>query len=157
MLPALGFFEGLFIVSAILFNLLIAGIFIADRNGSSRWISRLGIAWLLLALPLALAFSYFLIQGAPAWVLLAFGLVFLYMLLELLLDYIFKYDFRKQWRTHVPYILLEYLALFSLIAIAIWIDQTWGWVVSGSFWIMLACLIYLYARRGKTSNKPAAE
>jgi hypothetical protein len=79
----------------------------------------------------------------------AFALIFLYMLVELLLDYVFRYDFRKQWRTHIPYILLEYLALFSLIGIAIQIDRVWGWVVGGSFWVLMGSLIYLYTGRRK--------
>lgn len=88
-------------------------------------------------------------MGAEVQVLVAFGLVFLYMLVELLLDYILQYDFRKRWVTHAPYIILEYLALFSLIRIAITIDRSWGWVVGISFWTLLGSLIYLYAGRRK--------
>ena len=147
MLRALGFYEAVFIASAILFNLLIAGIFIADKRGSRKGIQLLGIAWLSLAIPLGIVFVHYVTAGAPGWVLAAFGLVFVYMLVELLLDYILKYDFRKLWSTHIPYILLEYMALFSLIGIAIWIDEGWSWLVSASFWILMGCLIYLYASR----------
>jgi len=147
MLRLLGVYEGLFIISALLFNLLIAGIFIAEKRGNQKIVRVLGVAWLLLALPLSLTFAHYAIAGAENWVLIAFGLVFVYMAAELLLDYVLQYDFRKQWRTHIPYIILEYLALFSLIAIAIWIDSGWGWVVSGSFWVLIASLIYLYLGR----------
>ena len=37
--------------------------------------------------------------------------VFLYMLVEWLLDYVFKIDFRTKWSRHIPYIVLEYVAL----------------------------------------------
>jgi len=66
------------------------------------------------------------------------------MLVELLLDYVFKIDFRSRPVTHVPYIILEYIALFSLIAIAFDIDQTWGTVVSICFWILMGSLVFLY-------------
>ena len=152
MLSALDLYQGLFITSAILFNLLIAGIFVADKHGHTRAIQILGVAWLCLALPLSVVFARFAIQGVELWVRATLGLALIYMLVELLLDYILQYDFREHWRTHIPYIVLEYLALFSLIAIAIWIDPGWGWVVSGSFWILLACLIYLYAGRRKQAH-----
>jgi hypothetical protein len=154
MLRPLGFYEGMFIVSAILFNLLIAGIFIADKRGSIKWIRILGTIWLLLALPLGVVFAHYILEGAQPGMLLPFGLVFLYMLVELVLDYIIQYDFRKRWLTHIPYIILEYLALFSLIRIATQIDRPWSWVVGGSFWILLASLIYLIAGRRKTSGLP---
>ena len=147
MLPALGFYEGLFIAAAIVFNLLIAGIFIANWRKKPNAVRTLGVVWLLLALPLGAVFIHYLLIGVQSWVMAAFGLVFLYMLVELVLDYVLQYEFRSQWRTHIPYIILEYLALFSLIAIAIWIDSGWGWVVGASFWILLGCLIYLYAGR----------
>ena len=55
-----------------------------------------------------------------------------------------KIDYRQKWIIHALYIILEYIALFSLIGIALNIDRTWGWLVSISFWLLLASLIYLY-------------
>ena len=86
--------------------------------------------------------------GRDKWVLIGFGFVLLYMLVELLLDYVFKIEFREKLITHIPYIILEYIALFALIGISIDLNQTWGWVISISFWILMASLIYLY-RGGK--------
>jgi len=68
---------------------------------------------------------------------------------ELLLDYILQIDFRQRWISHVPYIILEYIALFGLIGISFSINATWGYLVSISFWAVLASLIYLYRGRGK--------
>jgi hypothetical protein len=143
-------FDYLFLFSALLFNLLIAALFWAQKKGYSKLVKNLGIAWLCLAFPLAGVFIEYLIVGKDSSVLIYFGLVILYMLIEFLLDYILKFDFRKKLITHIPYIILEYAALFSLILIVINIDKTWGWIVGVSFWILLASLIYLYAGRKKT-------
>ena len=62
-------------------------------------------------------------------------------------DYL-KIEFRQKKVTHIPYIILEYIALFGLIGISFAIDRTWGFVVSIFFWMLLASLIYLY-RGGK--------
>jgi len=55
-----------------------------------------------------------------------------------------KIEFREKWITHVPYILMEYIALFSLIGITTDIDHTWGYYVGIYFWMLMASLVYLY-------------
>lgn len=145
-------FDLLFVITAVAFNLLIAALFIASKKMVYKWMRTFGMAWLLLAIPLAIAFVHDLLEGREAVVLLAFGGVFLYMIVEWLLDYVLKIDFRSKPSRHIPYIVLEYVALFGLIGIAFSIDRVAGTVVSISFWVLMASLIYLYA--GK--KKPAA-
>jgi hypothetical protein len=149
-------YDLIFIFTAIAFNLIIAGIFIATKLERPKARQTLGIVFMLLTFPLAIVFIRYLIEGLDLGILIRFGLVFLYLLIEFLLDYALKFDFRTKWITHVPYIILEYLALFSLIGIASDINRTWGWIVGIAFWILIACLIYLYwdqiTRRKKKDN-----
>jgi hypothetical protein len=133
-----------FVISAIAFNLLIAAIFIAQKLGREKLVRILGFLWLCLLVPLTLVFVHYRRAGSEPWILVSFGLVFLYMLVELLLDYVLIIDFRSKVVTHIPYILLEYAALFSLIAIAFEVGQTWGTVVAVCFWILMGSLVYLY-------------
>jgi len=142
-------FDLLFVLAAVAFNLLIAALFIASKKMHLKWMRAFGTAWLLLAVPLAIVFVHDLREGKDAVILLAFGGVFLYMLVEWLLDYVFKIDFRSKWSRHIPYIVLEYVALFGLIGIAFSIDRVAGYIVSISFWILMASLIYLYAGKKK--------
>jgi hypothetical protein len=144
MFADLATFDLLFVLSAVAFNLLIAAIFVAQKLGQDKLVKTFGILWLWLIIPLSLVFVSYWQAGKEAQVLLYFGLIFLYMLVELLLDYVFKIDFRSKPIVHVPYIILEYIALFSLIAIAFDIDQRWGIVVSSCFWILMGSLIFLY-------------
>ena len=137
-------FDLMFVISAAAFNLLIAAIFIAQKLGREKLVKTFGILWLWLIIPLALVFVSYWQEGRETRILVSFGLVFIYMLVELLLDYVFKVDFRSKAVTHVPYIILEYIALFSLIAIAFEIDRTWGTIIAICFWILMGSLIYLY-------------
>ena len=143
-------FELVFVFTAIAFNLLIAGIFVAQKKERPNLVRIFGILWLSLAIPLAVVFIHYLVVGRPLWVMAYFGFIFLYILVELLLDYILKIEFRQKWTIHAPYIILEYIALFGLIGISFSVDRTWGFLVSFSFWILLASLIYLYWSRKKT-------
>lgn len=144
-------FDLVFVFTAIAFNLLIAGIFVAQKKERPNLVRIFGILWLSLAIPLAVVFIHYLVVGRPLWVMAYFGFIFLYILVELLLDYILKIEFRQKWTIHAPYIILEYIALFGLIGISFSVDRTWGFLVSFSFWILLASLIYLYWSRKKTT------
>jgi hypothetical protein len=142
-------FDLLFVLTAVAFNLLIAALFIASKKTHLKAMRAFGIAWLALVIPLAVVFSSYLLAGKETVILLAFGGVCLYMLVEWLLDYVFKIDFRSKWSQHIPYIILEYIALFGLIGIAFSIDRVAGYIVSISFWILMVSLIYSYAGRKK--------
>jgi CubicO group peptidase (beta-lactamase class C family) len=133
-----------FLFSALAFNLFLTILFIAQRNGWVRAVRGIGIVWLLLAIPLVFVFARYLAEGRGLAVLVLLALVLLYMLMEFLLDFVFKVEFRRSWKTHVPYIILEYIALFSLIRLAFNIHRTYGYAVSITFWILLAGLIYLF-------------
>lgn len=136
-----------FLLAALAFNLLIAAIFIADKLGRQKLIRRLGLIWLALALPLGLALVRYWAAGRNPWIPVGLGLVLVYMAVEWLLDFVLKVPFREKLYLHVPYILLEYVALFGLIGVAFSIDRAWGWAVSVTFWIVMAGLIYRYAGR----------
>ena len=142
-------YDLVFVLSAIVFNLLIAGVFIAQKKDRPKLVRTFGILWLSLAIPLAVVFIHYLIVGRDLWIMIYFGFIFLYIFIELLLDYILKIEFRQKKITHIPYIVLEYIALFGLIGISFAIDRTWGFLVSISFWVLLASLIYLYRGRKK--------
>ncbi|HSF80889.1 MAG TPA: hypothetical protein VLA49_06625 [Anaerolineales bacterium] len=141
---SLGAYDLAFVITATLFNLLIAAIFIAQKRQRADLVRVFGILWLSLGIPLLLVFVHYLSLGKELWIMIYFGLVLFYMLVELLLDYILKFDFRSKRSTHIPYIILEYVALIGLIGISFAVDRTWGFVVSISFWILLVALIFLY-------------
>jgi hypothetical protein len=133
-----------FMLTAIAFNLLIAGIFIASKRELPSLRKVLGVVWMLLAIPFAIVFINYVVEGRELWILICFGLVFFFIFLELFLDFILKIEFREKPITHIPYIIMEYIALFSLVAIATSIDQAWGYIVGVAFWILMGSLIYLY-------------
>ncbi len=150
-------FDLVFLLTALAFNLLIAGIFIASKRGRQKLIRTLGLLWLALALPLSVVFVRYLTARRDLWIIVCLGLVLLYMAVEWLLDYVLKIAFREKLSLHVPYIILEYIALFGLIGISISIDRGWGWAVAVTFWIAMASLIYLYAgRKPRSQARPPA-
>ena len=143
-------YDLVFVLCALAFNLLIAAIFCAQKRKRHKLTKIFGITWLTLAIPLAVVFIHYTIVGRELWITIYFVFIMLYMLVELILDYVLKIAFRQNKALHIPYIILEYIALFGLIGISFAIDRTWGFLVSISFWILLASLIYLYWGRKRS-------
>ena len=137
----------IFVISAVAFNLLIAGLLFADVKEQPALVKTLGTIWLLLVIPLAFVFFNYLKQGKDSVILLSFGGVFLYMFIEWILDYVIKFDFREKAITHVPYIIMEYIALFSLIGISNSISKTATSFVGGSFAVLMVSLVYYMMNR----------
>ena len=103
-------------------------------------------------IPFSIVFINSLVNPTEGLIKLGLILVLIYLVAELLLDFVFNYDFRSKWITHIPYILLEYAAFFGLIYAASAISKSALWLVSITFWIAMGCLIFLYTRR-KNNNK----
>jgi CubicO group peptidase (beta-lactamase class C family) len=134
----------IFLVTAILFMLLLAVLLAAQKNHRVKTTWVIGVLWLLLAVPFALLFSRYLAEGRGAWTLLPLSLVLLYMLVKASLDFVLRIDFRRNRTTHLAYLVLKGLALFSLIWIAFSIHPSWGSPVLIAFGILAASLIFMY-------------
>ncbi|MFZ5922869.1 MAG: hypothetical protein ACOYY3_17640 [Chloroflexota bacterium] len=138
-------FDLVFVICAALFNLLIAAIVIARKNGQEGWARRLGAAWLGLGIPLAVVFVRFLTDGGKeSGIVCSFTFVLLYMLVVFLLDHVYRFDYWSKTITHVPYLLLEYVALFGVAVISFDIHPVWGRVVSACFWVLAGSLVYAH-------------
>jgi len=150
-------FDVVFVLAALAFNLLIGGIFVAQKLSHIRLRRALGLLWLSLALPFGVVFLAYLNAGRDRWILVGLGFVLVFMAAEWLLDYRLKLPFRERLSSHVLYIVMEYVALFSLIGIAFAIHPVAGWAVSVSFWLLMGALVYLYAGRskGRQGHPPA--
>jgi len=142
-------YDLVFGISAVVFNLLIAGFFIAWPNGKTELVRKIGIGLIALGVPFGLVLYNEITTGQNQYVRITLAVVLAYILTELLMDFILKYDFRSKFITHVPYILLEYGAFISLIYTAFIISDFWGWAVSITFWIAMAALIYYFAKKRK--------
>lgn len=140
----LDLFDLLFVITAVVFNLQVTGVYFAGKQKRMDLVKRFGAATLSLTLPLAIVFVYYLAVGQERWITIAFIFIFLYMLVELLFDFILKIEFRKKPALHIPYIILFYIVEIVFIAVAFSIDATWGYLVSFSFWVLLAALVYSF-------------
>ena len=138
----LDLFDLLFVSTAIVFNLQIMGIYIASKQNQDNMVKLFGAVVVALAVPITIVFMNHLIRDPQPWKIAGYLCILLYLLAELLVDFIYKFDFRSKPLFHIPYIVFFYLVEFSLIAIAFSIAPLSGYLVSISFWALLFCLLY---------------
>jgi CubicO group peptidase (beta-lactamase class C family) len=141
---ALFFSDLIFVLTANAFLLFLAVLVASQKNHRVKTTWVIGILWLILATPLALVFSRYLAEGRGAGTLLPLSLVLLFMLAKALLDFVFRIDLRRNRTARLAYLVLMYLALFSLIWIAFGIHPSWGTPVLIAFGVLEVSLIILY-------------
>ena len=146
-------FDLIFVIAAVIFHLSIVGVYIAQKRGRDKLVRAFGSVTVLLGIPLLIVFGHYIASGEPSWKLVSFGFIFLYLLVEFLLDFVFKIEFRKKLLPHVLYIILFYIAIIGFIRMSFAVNHYWGYAVSIAFWILLGALIYNLAGQRKRNRQ----
>jgi hypothetical protein len=136
-------------LTGVSFHLIIAGIYVASKHQRMDLVKKLGYFIVAMALPVSITLVYYALTEQPSKLLLYLTAILVYLVLEFLLDFVLKVDFRKKPVIHVPYIVMFYLACFGFIGVAFSFSSFWGYAMSGSFWLLLASLIYLLVGKKK--------
>lgn len=129
-------------IVSISINSLLIFLFLARLKGMPRVEFWLGMAVVLHILPLL----YLLVTAArysrPAIYTLQIGLILAFLLLELLLDYLLKINFRQNTVIVIAYITLFYAGTGGLVGVASRAGKGWIWPSAISFLLMTALSLY---------------
>jgi hypothetical protein len=134
----------LFVISSIIFNLAVSILYIASKIDNPILLQASGIVVVLLLIPFSISLIGYIKDKAKKKVIISLIIILFYLFLEVLLDYILKIPFREILAIHIPYILVFYAAAFSMIGVTFNINRKMGFIVLGTFFILLACLAYMY-------------
>jgi len=145
-------FEWMFIISGFVFFISMISALILMANDKMMTVKIFGWILAILILPIIAILINFIIIGKDPKFIIYMVLIFSYLIAELLLDTVFKIDFRSKTSKHIPYIILEYAACFSFVFGALSFDLTLGWIISFFFWVFLGTLVYYLIIR-KKKNK----
>ena len=119
------------IVNVFLISLFIARLF--DRPRIEYW---LGIIIILSIVPLTYLFITAIGMKRPVLYFIQIGLMMTYLVVELMLDYVLKIEFRKtQWMV-IPYIMLFFSGTGGMIGVASHAGKVWTIITVISFLIM---------------------
>ena len=146
-------FDWMFIVSGFIFFISMISAVLLMANKKWKTIKIFGVILAVLMLPIiAILINYILIGKELKFIIYLF-LILSYLMAELLLDIVFKIDFRSKTSRHVPYIILEYAACFSFVFGTLTLDLTIGWIISFFFWTLIGALVYCIIKLKKNNEK----
>jgi len=130
-----------------LFNLLITGIMLSRPFGLARLENILGIIDLLLIIPLGVAVVLNFLGGREWWSYVLPLVLIVFLIVELLLDYVLQIPFRET-RLLWPYLALFYLAARQQIRYTLLVTKSYGFITLVTYFICLAATAYSYSQVG---------
>ena len=144
-------FDWMFIISGFIFFVSMISAILLMANNKMKTVKIFGVILAILMLPIiAILINYIVISKDLRFVIYLI-LILSYLMAELLLDRVFKIDFRSKTSRHIPYIILEYAACFSFVFGTLSLDLTIGWIISFFFWTLIGALVYYIIKRRKNN------
>jgi hypothetical protein len=131
-----------FICSSVILNISVSSVYVVTKLGDMTLTHVFGGIAVSMIIPFTLTLIGYVRARERKRTIISNGIVLFYLLLELLLDYILQIPFREILAIHVPYIVVFYAALFSMMAVSFEKNKKMGYVVIATFWILIGCLIY---------------
>ncbi len=134
----------IFIISTIIFNILVSCLYIATKFGNMELVRVIGIIILFLIIPFTITLIGYIKEKEEKKIIISLGVILFYFFVEILLDYILVIPFRDILALHIPYIIVFYAAAFSMIGVTFDKNKKMGFVVLATLFILLGCLIYRF-------------
>jgi hypothetical protein len=135
------------VATANVFNILVIGTFIARTLGcrKTEWV--IGLIVVLLALPCAAGIVANLAGGRAWWTIVLPFLLLSYCILEAVLDYVWKVEFRNT-RFLWVYLVVFYCGAIAMIGYGFGVGKPFGYATLGTYLCGLAAAWYSYSRVG---------
>jgi len=134
----------IFICSAIIFNISVSLVYLATKFDNMLLLQVSGSFVIILIIPFSVTLYGYIKKDVNRRIIIQHIPILFYLFLELLLDYILMIPFRDILAIHIPYIIVFYVAEFSMIGVSFERNRKMGFVVLLTFLILIGCLIYLY-------------
>jgi len=150
---SLNFFDGFFLVIAILMNFLVIAIFIVRKKGFEQLEHNIGYIVISCAIPLFIIMLNYILIGKELWIIIYIIIIISFLMIEMILDYILKIDFRTNLKIVVPYVIIYYVAFWGLLAISFVINLIAGFIVFGVFILNLISTIYAHKSDKRDKDK----
>ena len=142
-------FDWMFIISGFIFFVSMISAILLMANNKMKTVKIFGLILAVLMLPIIAILINYIVIGKDLRLIIYLVLILSYLMAELLLDMVFKIDFRSKTSTHVPYIILEWAAAFSFLFGTLSLDITIGWIIAFFIWTFISALVYYIIKRRK--------
>jgi hypothetical protein len=134
-------------ITANIYNILIIALFVARLAGRPQLAHGLGLVSIGVVVPLVYLLVAARSTPRPTIYFVWIGLMLLFQIVELLVDYIYKIEFRHDLRMVIPYVMLFFGATGGMIGLAAQAGRFWAGVTSATFLVMA---VMAFVQRAKT-------
>ncbi len=132
----------IFVFSSVVFNISVSALYVSTKLGDTLLVQVCGGIVISLIIPFTITLVGYIREKTGKRTIISNGIILAYLFLELMLDYVLRIPFREILALHVPYIIVFYAALFSMIGVSLEKNRKMGYVVVVTFLILMACLTY---------------
>jgi hypothetical protein len=132
----------IFICSSVVFNILVSALYIAFKFGDLMLVEVLGGIATSLIVPFTITLLGYLREKAKKRTIIFNGIILIYLLLELILDYVLRIHIKEILAINLPFTIVFFAALFSMIYVSYESNKKMGNLVIITNWILLGCLTY---------------
>jgi hypothetical protein len=132
----------IFICSSVVFNILVSALYIAFKFGDLMLVEVLGGIATSLIVPFTITLLGYLREKAKKRTIIFNGIILIYLLLELILDYVLRIHIKEILAINLLFTIVFFAALFSMIYVSYESNKKMGNLVIITNWILLGCLTY---------------
>jgi len=120
----------------------VSALYVAAKLGDTAIMQVSGAIAISLIVPFTITLLGYVRKKEKVKTLISNVIVLFYLSLEIVLDYILRIPFREISAIHVPYIMVFYAALFSMIGVSLEKDRRMAAIVIVTFLMLMGCLIF---------------
>ena len=132
--------------TANLFNIIMVIVFIL-RTMQTGHLQVVGIVWVVFIVMLAVVVFYNIRAKRGRWFVILPLLLEIFLLAEVALDYILKYDFRSTSLVG-PYLLLYYVSILGMVGYSFFVEKKYGFITLVTYFLSQFAALYSYMKVG---------
>jgi len=135
-------------------NVMLAVLFLVRWRGLAKAEYYIGLSIVAMIVPVCAAAAANAAARREWWTVALPLILAVYLLAELLLDYVLKIPFRETWLAW-PYILSFYLGLWMMIGYSFLMGRAFGAATLVTYFIQLGAMIFTHVKGGLHGGPPA--
>jgi hypothetical protein len=134
------------VVVANLMNLIMVGVFVLRSLMIGR-LQAVGVVWVAFILMLGVVVVLNVRANREWWAIVLPLLLMVFLIVEVVLDYIVEYEFRSTTLLG-PYLFLYYVSILGMIGYSFLTERKYGFVTLATYFLSQIAALYSYFRVG---------
>ena len=129
-----------------IFNIIMVAVFIF-RTLQTRHLQGVGIVWVMFIATLGIVIFRNIQAKRGRWFIILPLLMWIFLIIEVVLDYVLRLDFRNTSLIG-PYLLLYYISILGMIGYSFLVEKKYGFITLVTYFLSQFAALYSYIKVG---------